>query len=221
MRLVLLGPPGVGKGTQADLIAHEFDILHYSTGDIFREILKSSSELSIKLAKYINRGELVPDNIVFATIKKTLSNNGVNRKGWILDGFPRNLIQAETLDELLIKENQKLDYAVYLNADKNILVERLSGRRVCSICGTIYSLQTNPPKKDGICDKCGGKLIQREDDREEIVLKRILIFENEFAPIRHYYKDEGILIEVNGIGNINDIFNHILENLKSGQKRRN
>lgn len=220
MRLVLLGPPGVGKGTQANLIANEFNIIHYSTGDIFREILNESSELSRKLVKYVNTGELVPDEIVIQTIKKVLSSDGINRKGWILDGFPRNLIQAEMLDDLLLEENKKLNFAVYLYADKNILIDRLSKRRVCSVCGIIYSLQTNPPKENGICDKCGGKLIQRKDDKKETILKRILIFEDEFNPIREYYINEGILIEVNGKGKVKDVFNQIIEELENGQKRR-
>ncbi len=221
MRLVLLGPPGVGKGTQANLIANEFNIKHYSTGDIFREILNESSKLSRKLVKYVNTGELVPDEIVIQTIKKVLSSDGINRKGWILDGFPRNLIQAEMLDDLLLEENKKLNFAVYLYADKNILIDRLSKRRVCSVCGIIYSLQTNPPKENGICDKCGGKLIQRKDDKKETILKRILIFEDEFNPIREYYINEGILIEVNGKGEVKDVFNQIIEELDNGQKRRN
>lgn len=221
MRLVLLGPPGVGKGTQADLIANEFNIKHYSTGDIFREILSELSDLSKKLTKYVNTGELVPDKIVFATIKKTLSSDGANRKGWILDGFPRNLVQAEMLDDLLLDENKKLNFAVYLYADKNILIDRLSKRRVCSICGTIYSLQTNPPKVEGICDKCGGKLIERKDDKKETILKRILIFEDEFNPIREYYINEGILIEVDGAGKVKDVFKRIIEELKGGQERGN
>jgi adenylate kinase len=221
MRLVLLGPPGVGKGTQADLIAKEFKIKHYSTGDIFREILNGSSKLSRKLEKYVNTGELVPDEIVIQTIKKVLWRDGINRKGWILDGFPRNLIQAEMLDDLLSEENKKLNFAVYLYADKNILIDRLSKRRVCSVCGIIYSLQTNPPKRNGICDKCGGKLIQRKDDKKETILKRILIFEDEFNPIREYYINKGILIEVNGEGKVKDVFNQTIEKLKNGQKRRN
>jgi len=221
MRLVLLGPPGVGKGTQADLIANEFDIKHYSTGDIFREILNESSELSRRLEKYVNTGELVPDEIVIQTIEKALWSDGINRKGWILDGFPRNLVQAKMLDDLLLDENKKLNFAVYLYADKNILVDRLSKRRVCSICGTVYSLETNPPEKKGICDKCGGKLVERKDDKKETILKRILIFEDEFNPIREYYINEGILIEVNGAGKVKDVFNQIIEELKSGKERRN
>jgi adenylate kinase len=220
MRLVLLGPPGVGKGTQADLIANEFNIKHYSTGDIFREILNESSKLSRKLEKYVNTGELVPDEIVIQTIKKALWSDGINRKGWILDGFPRNLVQAEMLDDLLSEENKKLNFAVYLYADKNILIDRLTKRRVCSVCGTVYSLETNPPQKKGICDKCGGKLIERKDDKKDTILKRILIFEDEFKPIREYYIKEGILIEVNGAGKVKDVFSQIIEELKGGQERR-
>ncbi len=221
MRLVMLGPPGVGKGTQATLIAHEFDIQHYSTGDIFREILKGSSNLSRELAKYLDAGNLVPDDIVFETIRKTLSEDGAGVNGWVLDGFPRNRKQAEMLDGLLLNENCKLDSAIYLAATRDVLVDRLSSRKVCSNCGAVYNLQMNRPKNNDICDKCGGKLIQRKDDEKETILKRIFIFESEFASLRQYYKDRGILLEVNGNGDTNDVFKQIREGLKSGQERGN
>lgn len=216
MRLVLLGPPGVGKGTQADLIAHEFEIRHYSTGDIFREILKGSSLLSKKLAKYLDVGELVPDDIVFETVKETLSTYESSVNGWVLDGFPRNRNQAEMLDNLLNGNNHKLNFAIYLSADRDILVERLSNRIVCYNCGAIYNLRMNTTKTEDICEKCGGKLIQRKDDERETILKRIKIFENEFAPLRQYYIDRGIFLKISGEGEEKDVSNRIKEGLKSG-----
>lgn len=216
MRLVLLGPPGVGKGTQADLIAREFEIRHYSTGDIFREILKGSSLLSKKLAKYLDVGELVPDDIVFETVKETLSTYESSVNGWVLDGFPRNRNQAEMLDNLLNDNNHKLNFAIYLSADRDILVERLSNRIVCYNCGAIYNLRMNTTKTEDICEKCGGKLIQRKDDERETILKRIKIFENEFAPLRQYYIDRGIFLKIGGEGEEKDVSNRIKERLKSG-----
>lgn len=216
MRLVLLGPPGVGKGTQADLIAREFEIRHYSTGDIFREILKGSSLLSKKLAKYLDVGELVPDDIVFETVKETLSTYESSVNGWVLDGFPRNRNQAEMLDNLLNDNNHKLNFAIYLSADRDILVERLSNRIVCYNCGAIYNLRMNTTKTEDICEKCGGKLIQRKDDERETILKRIKIFENEFAPLCQYYIDRGIFLKIGGEGEEKDVSNRIKERLKSG-----
>jgi len=216
MRLVLLGPPGVGKGTQADLIACEFEIRHYSTGDIFREILKGSSLLSKKLAKYLDVGELVPDDIVFETVKKTLSTYESSVNGWVLDGFPRNRNQAEMLDNLLNGNNHKLNFAIYLSADRDILVERLSDRIVCYNCGAIYNLRMNTTKTGDICEKCGGKLIQRKDDERETILKRIKIFENEFSPLRQYYIDRGIFLKIDGEGDEKDVSNRIKERLISG-----
>lgn len=221
MRLVLLGLPGVGKGTQASLIARESNTPHYSTGDIFREILKSSSLLSRKVAKYVNEGELVPDDIVFEMVKKFIAGDEVNANGWVLDGFPRNKRQAEMLDDLLEEESHRLNFAIHLTVSRDILVNRLYGRRVCSNCGAIYNLSMNPTQKEGICDKCGGMLERRKDDSKETILKRISIFESEFLPLRKYYQDQGILIEVNGESRVQDVFNQIKERLEIGQERRN
>ncbi len=216
MRLVFLGPPGVGKGTQAEFVAKELKIPHYSTGDIFRKILKDSSSLSKELAKFVNTGELVPDDIVFETLKETLFTSKANNNGWVLDGYPRNKAQAEMLDNLLANNNEKIDYAIYLSADREILAQRLSSRRVCSECGTIYNLAMNPPKREGICDKCRGKLIQRKDDKIETVLKRIFIFEKEFSPLKEYYESRGILLVINGEGTTKEVFNQIKKGLNLG-----
>ncbi len=216
MRLVFLGPPGVGKGTQAEILARELRIPNYSTGDIFRDILKKSSELSKELEKYVNSGGLVPDEMVFETVKEVLSN-GRNKNGWLLDGYPRNRNQAEVLDDFLKSRGEELDYAVYLYASPKTLVNRLSGRRVCSTCGAIFNLVNNPPEREGLCDKCGGELIQRKDDKDATIKKRISIFEKEFKPLEKHYKDAGILLKVSAEGlSSKEIANRIKEGLKIG-----
>jgi len=215
MKLVFLGPPGVGKGTHADILAKDLKITHYSTGDIFREILKSSSPLGEKLEKYVNSGELVPDEIVFETVQEVLSNSE-SENGWLLDGYPRNKNQAELLDDYLETDGKKLDWAVYLYAPNEVLIKRLTNRRVCRDCGAIYNLVNSPPKIDNICDKCGGNLIQREDDNRETIKKRIAIFEKEFEPLKEYYENKGILLKVLAEGNLENIANNIKEGCQIG-----
>jgi adenylate kinase len=215
MKLVFLGPPGVGKGTHADIISKDLGITHYSTGDIFREILKESSPLSDKLEKYVNSGELVPDEIVFETVKEVLVNCE-NENGWLLDGYPRNRNQAELLDDYLERIGVELDWAIYLYADTEVLIKRLTNRRVCPNCGAIYNLVNSPPKKEGVCDKCGSDLIQREDDNEETIKRRITIFEKEFKPLKEYYKDKGLLLEILSEGGLKNISDRIKEGLKVG-----
>jgi adenylate kinase len=215
MRLVFLGPPGVGKGTHADILAKDLKIKHYSTGDIFREILKESSLLSKKLEKYVNSGELVPDEIVFETIQEVLSHSD-SENGWLLDGYPRNKKQAELLDDFLEANGKGLDWAVYLYAPDEVLIKRLTSRRICGDCGAIYNLVNSPPKIDNICDKCGGNLIQRDDDNIETIERRITIFEEEFEPLREYYEDKGILVEVLSEGNLENIASKLKEGLQIG-----
>jgi adenylate kinase len=215
MRLVFLGPPGVGKGTHADILANDLKIKHYSTGDIFREILKESSPLSEKLGKYVNSGELVPDEIVFETVQEVLSG-GESENGWLLDGYPRNRKQAELLDSYLRSGGEELDWAVYLYAPDEVLIKRLTNRRVCSDCGAIYNLVNSPPKVDNICDKCGGNLVQREDDNIETIKRRISIFEKEFEPLEKYYKDKGILVKVLSEGDLENIAGRLKEGLQIG-----
>ncbi len=215
MRLVFLGPPGVGKGTHADILAKNLKIKHYSTGDIFRQILKESSPLSKKLERFVNSGELVPDEMVFETVKKVLSNEE-SEKGWLLDGYPRNRNQAELLDDFLESRDEELDFAVCLYASKEVLIKRLTNRRVCSNCGAIYNLINNPPRQKGICDKCGGPLIQREDDKIETIKRRISIFEREFKPLEEYYGNAGILLKISAEGNLENIAGRIKKGLKVG-----
>lgn len=215
MKLVFLGPPGVGKGTHADIICKDLEIPRYSTGDIFREILKTSSPLSERLEKYVNSGALVPDEIVFETVRNVLSN-GRNENGWLLDGYPRNRNQAELLDGFLCDKDEEIDYAVYLYASPEVLIKRLTSRRVCSNCKAIYNLVNSPPEQEGICDKCGGDLIQRKDDEVETIKKRIAIFEKEFEPLKEYYEKEGILLKILAEGNLEDITGRIRKGLKIG-----
>lgn len=215
MRLVFLGPPGVGKGTHADILARNLKVTHYSTGDIFREILKESSALSKKLEEYVNSGKLVPDEIVFETVKEVLSHED-SEKGWLLDGYPRNKSQAELLDDFLRGRHEELDYAVYLYASPEILIKRLTNRRVCPDCNAIYNLVNNPPQQDGICDKCGVALIQREDDKRETIKRRISIFQKEFEALEEYYDNAGILLKISAEGDLEDIAERIMDGLKVG-----
>ncbi len=215
MKLVFLGPPGVGKGTHAGLLAKNLKITHYSTGDIFREILKESSALSEKLEKYVNSGELVPDEIVFETVKEVLSGRE-NKEGWLLDGYPRNKHQAELLDDFLRSRNEELDYAICLYASVEVLIKRLTNRRVCANCGAIYNLVNNPPQEEDICDKCGGTLIQREDDKIETIKRRLSIFEREFESLEEYYDNAGVLLKISAEGSLKDIAGKIKVGLKVG-----
>jgi len=215
MKLVFLGPPGVGKGTHADIIVNDLGIPRYSTGDIFREILKDSSPLGEKLENYVNSGALVPDEIVFETVEGVLSN-GRNRNGWLLDGYPRNKNQAELLDDFLKRKDEKLDCAIYLYAPVEVLVNRLTNRRVCPNCKAIYNLVNSPPEKEGVCDKCGEVLMRREDDNSETIKRRISIFQKDFKPLEEYYENAGILLKVSAEGDLEDITDRIREGLKIG-----
>jgi len=215
MKLVFLGPPGVGKGTHADIIVNDLGIPRYSTGDIFREILKDSSPLGEKLENYVNSGALVPDEIVFETVEGVLSN-GRNENGWLLDGYPRNKNQAELLDDFLKRRDEKLDCAIYLYAPVEVLVNRLTNRRVCPDCKAIYNLVNSPPEKEGVCDRCGEVLMRREDDKSETIKKRISIFQKDFKPLEEYYENAGILLKVLAEGNLEDITGKIRKGLKIG-----
>ncbi len=190
MRLVFIGPPGIGKGTYASAVSKVYGIPHISTGDIFREEIKQGTELGRKVKEYVERGELVPDEIVIEVVRKRLLQEDCKR-GFILDGFPRTLKQAEALDKIT-----KIDLVLNFKAPDEVIIERLSGRLICSKCGAIYHRKWMPPKKPGICDKCGGPLITREDDRPEVIRHRLELFRRQFAPIIEYYRRKGLLVDV-------------------------
>lgn len=205
MNLILLGAPGAGKGTQAVRIAAEKGIPHISTGDIFRKNIKEGTSLGLKAKSYIDRGQLVPDEVVVGIVEQRI-NEPDCKNGFLLDGFPRTIAQAEALDRLT-----DIDYVINLDVDLEKLVDRITGRRVCEKCGESYHVST---KKDDNCEKCDGKLIQRADDTEETVKSRLNVYKNETAPLIEFYKKQGVLVNVDGMQTIDEVYQAILEALK-------
>lgn len=197
MKLILLGPPGAGKGTQAAILSKEFSLVHIATGDLLRQAVKQQTALGKKAKSFIDKGELVPDNLVTTLIEERLVNIDMN-KGFILDGFPRNIDQAQTIDKFLKEHSSAIDWVIYLSADEATIIQRLTGRSVCQNCGANYHVKNIPPKIEGICDACGGKLIQRDDDKIETVKNRIKIYDLQTKDLINYYKDMGNLKEISG-----------------------
>lgn len=195
MRIILLGPPGAGKGTQSKRLAEELILPHISTGDLLRQNVKEGSALGRQAKDYMNKGLLVPDELVAQMVLKRLDNPDVN-KGFILDGYPRNLNQAKTLDSMLAQKKMDIDLVVYLATSDEVIIQRLTGRQVCSSCGVNYHVKNMPPKKVGICDICKGKLFQRSDDNEQTVRKRIEVYKNEVSMLIEYYRLLGKLHEL-------------------------
>ncbi len=212
MRLVLMGAPGAGKGTQADAMARKLFIPHISTGDIFRAAIKAGTELGKLADHYISRGELVPDEITMGIIKDRLNQADCDA-GFILDGLPRTLSQADALAEILAEAGTPLDVVININVDMDHLVERLSGRRVCRSCSATYHMLYNPPTKEGVCDACGGELYQRADDSEATIKNRLEVYRKQSEPLIAYYKDKGILLEINGEQPIHQVLADIGEGL--------
>ncbi|GAA0093374.1 MULTISPECIES: adenylate kinase [Paraclostridium] len=214
MRIILLGPPGAGKGTQAAGIVEKYNIPHISTGDIFRKNIKEGTELGKKAKGYIDQGLLVPDELTVGLVTDRIAQSDCE-KGFMLDGFPRNVAQAQHLDEYLKEVGISLDKVVNIEVDKDILVGRAVGRRICKSCGATYHVEFNPPKVDGVCDVCGGELYQRADDNEETVSKRIQVYLDETKPLVNYYSEEGIIANINGQQSIDSVFGDIVEALGS------
>jgi adenylate kinase len=202
--IVLLGPPGVGKGTQAKRLAQAISLPHISSGDLFRENIKNETELGKLAGSYINKGELVPDSVTISMIRVRLSEPDCE-KGALLDGFPRTIIQAEALGNLLAEFGGKVDHVPCLTAEESILVERLSGRWTCRANGHIFHETHNPPRKTGECDLDGSELYQREDDRSETVARRIKVYWEQTAPLIEFYRQRGVLIEVDGARSVDDV----------------
>lgn len=212
MRLILLGPPGAGKGTQAKNILNEYHVTHISTGDIFRENIKNETELGKKVKSYLAEGKLVPDELTIELVWDRLSKDDV-KDGFMLDGFPRTIPQAEALDTGLKERGISLDKVINISVDKEILVKRLSGRRVCSKCGIPYHIDSNKPKVDNICDACQSEVIQRADDNEQTVRARIEVYENQTFPLIDYYSDKGLILTVDGTLPIEEVFEEIKKGL--------
>ena len=213
MRLILVGPPGAGKGTQAVALAAHYKIPHISTGDIFRANLKNGTELGKKAQSFMDRGELVPDSVTNEMVKDRLGNSDVIN-GFLLDGFPRNTNQAEVLDAILIVKKMPLDAALELSIDNSEIVKRLSGRRTCRNCSATFHKDFEKPKVDGVCDKCNGELYQREDDKEEVITRRLEIYAQQTEPIISYYKNAGILKNMSAIGDVSEITQKVIALLK-------
>jgi adenylate kinase len=213
MRLILVGPPGAGKGTQAVALAAHYKIPHISTGDIFRANLKNGTELGKQAQSFMDRGELVPDSVTNEMVKDRLGNSDV-ANGFLLDGFPRNTNQAEVLDVILKDKKMPLDAALELLIDNSEIIRRLSGRRTCRNCSATFHKDFEKPKVDGVCDKCNGELYQREDDKEEVITRRLEIYAQQTEPIISYYKKAGILKNMSAVGDVAEITQKVIALLK-------
>jgi len=209
LRLILLGPPGAGKGTQAAKIVEKYNIPHISTGDIFRKNIKEGTDFGKIAQEYMNRGELVPDELVLVIAEKRLSEEDC-KNGFLLDGFPRTVNQAEQLDKYLLERNLSVDNVIKIDVDKKELMTRLMGRRVCKNCGATYHVINMPPEKEGICDVCGSELYQRADDTEATVSNRIEVFNAQTKPLIEYYEKAQILVHIDGSTGLENVFNSIV-----------
>lgn len=205
MNIILLGPPGAGKGTQSVMLANRYSLPHISTGDILRESVKSGQPLGLKAKEYMDKGGLVPDEIVTGIVADRLSKPDT-KKGFLLDGFPRTIKQAEDLDKALFDIKSKIDMVLYFATSVEMVIDRLTGRRVCKNCGIIYHIKNIPSKKPGVCDKCGGQLYQRADDNESTVRNRLKVYEDQTKPLIDYYAKKGILKTVDGDMGVPELF---------------
>lgn len=209
IRIVLLGPPGAGKGTQAKLLQEKFEACQISTGDILRKAVSDKTSLGELAASYIQRGALVPDGVILDLVADRVKQRDC-AKGFLLDGFPRTIAQADGLEQILRTLGLELDGVLSVRVPFPVIVERLSGRRTCKACGTMYHVAFEPPKNDGVCDKCGGVLYQREDDREDTVAARLKVYESQTAPLADYYRAKGLLRDIEGVGSVEEINRRVI-----------
>ncbi len=210
LRVVFFGPPGAGKGTQARLLEQKFGACQVSTGEILRRAAREQSALGKQAADYLDRGDLVPDQVMVKLVAERLREPDC-RSGFILDGFPRTLAQADELEQMLDGTGLALESALCLQASNDVIIKRLSGRRTCKQCGSLHHLVFNPPARPGICDRCGGELYQREDDREDMIAARLRVYENQTAPLKEYYSKRGLLKEIDGVGSVEDVGKRVLK----------
>ncbi len=209
MKIIMLGAPGAGKGTQAKKIAEKYGIPHVSTGDIFRANIKGGTELGKKAKSYMDQGQLVPDDVTIGMLLDRISQADCEN-GYVLDGFPRTIPQAKSLTDALNARGEKMDYAVDVDVPDEAIVTRMGGRRACVKCGATYHVAFNPPKAEGVCDACGDTLVLRDDDKPETVKNRLLVYHDQTQPLIDYYKKEGVLVEVDGTQNLEKVFQDIV-----------
>lgn len=208
MKIIMLGAPGAGKGTQAQMIADKYDIPHISTGDIFRENVKKGTELGMEAKKYMDQGLLVPDELTVKILLDRVAKPDC-KNGYVLDGFPRTIPQAEVLDKAITELGEKIDYAINVDVPDENIIRRMSGRRACLACGATYHIEHIPPKQEGICDKCGKELVQRDDDKEETVKNRLDVYHKQTQPLIDFYTKQGVLRTVDGTMDMKDVFTEI------------
>ena len=214
MKIVLLGPPGAGKGTQAKSISNRYSIPHISTGDIFRKNISEETPLGIQAKQYIDNGQLVPDEVTINMVKDRLTWEDC-KNGYLLDGFPRTVAQAEALEAFLNSRDEKIDTALLIDVPMEFILERMTGRRICGSCGASYHVKFNPTKGEGICDVCGSEVVQRKDDREDTVRERLDVYERQTQPLIDFYKEKNLLSTVDGTKAINEVFESICNILGS------
>ncbi|MGH7928703.1 MAG: adenylate kinase [Candidatus Binatia bacterium] len=212
IRVVLLGPPGAGKGTQAKLLQDMFEACQISTGDILRKAVAEKSPLGEKAASYLESGALVPDDLILNLVAERVKEKDC-ANGFLLDGFPRTVAQADGLQQILESLGLKLDGVLSVQVPPQVIVERLSGRRTCKSCGAMYHIEFEPPKKDGVCDQCGGALYQRSDDSPETIAARLKVYEDQTAPLVDYYRHQGLLRDIDGVGSVEEIQKRVAQAL--------
>jgi adenylate kinase len=209
MKIIMLGAPGAGKGTQAKMLAEKYGIPHVSTGDIFRANIKNQTELGMEAKKYMDQGLLVPDELTVKILLDRVAKDDC-KNGYVLDGFPRTIPQAEVLDKAVSELNESIDFAINVDVKDENIIRRMSGRRACLKCGATYHIEHIPPKQEGICDTCGSELVLRDDDKPETVQKRLAVYHEQTQPLIDYYNKKGILREVDGSQDMKDVFNAIV-----------
>lgn len=209
-KLIIMGPPGAGKGTQAEKIVEHYDVCHISTGEMFRENIGNKTELGLKVKSYMDKGELVPDEVTIEIVKDRLLKDDCKNKGFLLDGFPRTTNQAKVLDNMLNELGWKIDAVLNIQVPYDKIVDRIVGRRVCEKCGATYHVTYNKPLVDGICN-CGGNLIQRKDDTYDVIKNRLDVYDHQTAPLISYYNEQKLLVNIDGDKNLNEVFGSIKE----------
>ncbi len=214
MKIIMLGAPGAGKGTQAKMIADKYSVPHISTGDIFRANIKNGTELGMEAKKYMDQGLLVPDELTVKILLDRVAGDDC-KKGYVLDGFPRTIPQAQVLDKALTELNDGIDYAIDVDVPDENIVKRMSGRRACPSCGATYHMEHVPPKKEGICDRCGKELVLRDDDKPETVLNRLKVYHEQTQPLIDFYSKKGVLRTVDGTRPMQDVFDAIVNTLEA------